>query len=76
MEDKVKRENVKIMKQQKTKTEIEQLAKALKGHVESFKISVINNKYPLLQLQKTRKAISRSEIHKGTGASFKILTNR
>ena len=58
MEDEVKREHVKIMKQQKTKTEVEQLAKALKGHVESFKISVINNKDPLIQLQKTRKAIN------------------
>ena len=59
MEDEVKREHVKIMKQQKTKTEIEQLAKALKGHVEDFKISVINNKDPLLQLQETRKAIEK-----------------
>ena len=62
LEYKVKRENVKIMKQQKTKTEIEQLAKALKGHVESFKISVLNNKDPLLQLQKTRKAIEKHII--------------
>ena len=68
MEDEVKREHVKIMKQQKTKTEIEQLAKALKGHVESFKISVINNKDPLLQLQKTRKAIEKHII--------KILTSK
>ena len=67
MEDEVKREHVKIMKQ-KTKTEIEQLAKALKGHVESFKISVINNKDPLLQLQKTRKAIEKHII--------KILTSK
>ena len=62
MEDEVKREHVKIMKQQKTKTEIEQLAKALKGNVESFKISVLNNKDPLLQLQKTRKAIEKHII--------------
>ena len=68
MEDEVKREHVKIMKQQKTKTEIEQLARALKGHVESFKISVINNKDPLLQLQKTRKAIEKHII--------KILTSK
>ena len=60
MGDKLKREHVKIMKQQKTK--IEQLAKALKGNVESFKISVINNKDPLLQLQKTRKAIEKHII--------------
>ena len=39
------------------RTKIKQLAKALKGNVESFKISVSNNKDPLLQLQKTRKAI-------------------
>ena len=62
MEDKLKRENVKINKQQNTK--IEQLAKALKGNVESFKISVINNKDPLLQLQKTRKAIEKHIIKK------------
>ena len=57
MEDEVKREHVKIMKQQKTK--IEQLAKALKGNVEDFKISVINNKDPLIQLQNTRNAIEK-----------------
>ena len=68
MEDEVKREHVKIMKQQKTKTEIEQLAKALKGNVESFQISVLNNKDPLLQLQKTRKAIEKHII--------KILTSK
>ena len=67
MEDEVKREHFKIIKpkikiEQLTKAlkgheiKIEQLAKALKGHVEFFKISVINNKDPLLQLQKTRKA--------------------
>lgn len=52
MGDKLKREHVKIMKQQKTK--IEQLAKALKGNVESFKISVINNK----RLEKQLRSIS------------------
>ena len=55
MEDKVKREHVKIMKQQKTK--IDQVAKALKGYTESFEISIKNNKDPLEQLQITRKAI-------------------
>ena len=62
MEDEVKKEHIKIMKQQKTKTKIEQLAKALKGNVESFKISVINKKDPLSQLQKTRKAIEKHII--------------
>ena len=57
MEDKVKREHVKIMKQQKTKTEIKQVAKALKGYTKSFKIGIKNNKDPLKQLQITRKAI-------------------
>ena len=61
----IKREHFKIMK---PKIKIEQLAKALKGHVESFKISVINNKDPLLQLQKTRKAIEKHII--------KILTSK
>ena len=54
MEDKVKRENVKIMK---PKTQIKQVAKALKGYTKSFEIGIKNNKDPLEQLQITRKAI-------------------
>ena len=54
---KFKREHERIMKQQKPSTEIVPTEKALKGHVESFEISVINNKDPLSQLQNTRKAI-------------------
>ena len=50
MEDKVKRENVKIMK---PKTQIKQVAKALKGYTKSFEISIKNNKDPLEQLQIT-----------------------
>ena len=57
MEDKVKREHVKIMKQQKTKTQIKQVAKALKGYTKSFEIGIKNNKDPLEQLQITKKAI-------------------
>ena len=45
------------MKQQKTKTEIKQVAKALKGYTKSFEIGIKNNKDPLEQLQITRKAI-------------------
>ena len=55
---KFKRERERIMKQQKPSTKIVPTEKALKGHVESFKISVINNKDPLSQLQNTRKAIN------------------
>ena len=54
---KFKREHERIMKQQKPSTEIVPTEKALKGHVESFEISVINNKDPLSQLQNTRKGI-------------------
>ena len=54
---KFKREYDRIMKKQKPRTEIVPTEKALKGHVESFEISVINNKDPLSQLQNTRKAI-------------------
>ena len=57
MEEEVKREYERIMKQQKPSTKIVPTAKALKGHVESFTINIINNKDPLVQLQKTRKAI-------------------
>ena len=57
MEDEVKREHVKIMKQQKPKTKIEQVAKALKGYTKSYEISIKHNKDPLEQLQSTRKAI-------------------
>ena len=57
MEDKVKREHVKIMKQQKT--EIKQVAKALKGYTKSFEIKIKNNKDPLKQLQKTIKVIEK-----------------
>ena len=39
------------------RTKIEQVAKALKGYVESFKISIKNNEDPLDQLQSTRRAI-------------------
>ena len=55
---KFNREHERIMKQQKPSTKIVPTEKALKGHVESFKISVINNKDPLSQLQNTRKAIN------------------
>ena len=54
IEYKVKRENVKIIK---PKTQIKQVAKALKGYTKSFEISIKNNKDPLEQLQITRKAI-------------------
>ena len=57
MEDEVKREHERIMKQQKPSTKIVPTAKALRGHVESFIINIINNKDPLIQLQNTRKAI-------------------
>ena len=57
MEDEVKREHERIMKQQKPSTKIVPTAKALRGHVESFIITIINNKDPLIQLQNTRKAI-------------------
>ena len=38
------------------RTEIEQVAKALKGYTQSFEIGIKNNKDPLAQLQNTRKA--------------------
>ena len=56
------------MKQQKPSTKIVPTEKALKGHVESFKISVTNSKDPLSQLQNTRKAINNHII--------KILTSK
>ena len=65
---KIKREHKRIMKQQKPSIKIVPTEKALKGHVESFKISVINNKDPLSQLQNTRKAINNHII--------KILTSK
>ena len=49
------------------RTKIEQVKKALKGYTKSFEISIINNKDPLTQLQKTRKAV---EYH-----IMKILTS-
>ena len=39
------------------RTNITQLNQALKGFTKSFKISIINNKDPLTQLQNTRKAV-------------------
>ena len=39
------------------KTKIEQTNKALKGYTKSYEISIKNTKYPLAQLQNTRKAI-------------------
>ena len=54
IEYKVKRENVKIIK---PKTQIKQVAKALKGYTKSFEIGIKNNKDPLEELQITRKAI-------------------
>ena len=39
------------------RTKITQLNQALKGFTKSFKISIINNKDPLTQLQNTRKAV-------------------
>ena len=65
---KFNREHERIMKQQKPSTKIVPTEKALKGHVESFKISVVNNKDPLSQLQNTRKAINNHII--------KILTSK
>ena len=65
---KVKREYERIMKQRKPSIKIVPTAKALRGHVESFTINIINNKDPLLQLQKTRKAINNHII--------KILTSK
>ena len=62
---KFKREHERIMK---LRTKIVPTAKALSGHVESFKINIINNKDPLLQLQNTRKAINNHII--------KILTSK
>ena len=58
MEDKIKRKHFEIM------IEIDKVAKALKRNVESFKISIIDNKDPLLQLQNTRKAIKDHIIKK------------
>ena len=65
---KVKREYERIMKQQKPSIKIVPTAKALRGHVESFTINIINKKDASLQLQKTRKAINNHII--------KILTSK
>ena len=40
-----------------SRTKIELVDKAMKGYVENYKISIKNEKDPLLQLQNTRKAI-------------------
>ena len=40
-----------------SRTQINQVDKALKGYTQSFEIGIKNNKDPLLQLQNTRKAV-------------------
>ena len=73
MEDEVKIEHERIMKQQKPSINIVPTAKALKGHLESFTINIINNKDPLIQLQKTRKAINhhiKSKLKSKRGLKF------
>lgn len=56
--DEIKREHERIKKPVPLpKTKIEQVAKALKGYTKSYKISIKNDKDPLIQLQNTRKAI-------------------
>ena len=58
MEDEVKREHKRLTRQQKPRTKIEQVNNAMKGYTKSFKIGIINNKDPLVQLQSTRKDIA------------------
>ena len=54
MEDKVKRENVKIMK---PKIKIVKKATAFKSYAASYEINIIGSNFPLLQLTKTRNVI-------------------
>ena len=54
---KIDKKYQKLMSNQKTK--IEETNKALKGYTKSYKINIKNNKDPLVQLQKSQKAIAK-----------------